>query len=120
MNTVHIQNEDGEWTAVGAMADNALVLNQPDTDDMQTLVFPPVTVEIVVDLEALQAAFRAAAEAYVRAYAPIAAAIIKTMRAAAQAARDADSYALAPPPPGRRRDRPAWQSPYGPPTRHRH
>lgn len=28
-------------------------------------------------------------------------------------------YALAPPPaPGRRRDRPAWQSPYGPPTRH--
>ncbi|MFH9215448.1 hypothetical protein [Streptomyces globisporus] len=122
MNTVHIQDGDGEWTAVGTMADDALVLNEPDAveaGDVKTLALAPVCVEAVIDLEVLQAAWRAAAEAYVRAMLPIAAALAETMRAAAQAARDADAYALAPPPPGRRRDRPAWQSPYGPPTRRR-
>ncbi|MDW4900635.1 hypothetical protein RB625_19690 [Streptomyces californicus] len=121
MNTVQIQDDDGEWITIGIMDDGALVLNDPDAvqvGDVKTLGLAPVCVEIVVDLEVLQAAWRAAAEAYVRAMLPIAAALGKTMRAAAQAARDTDAYALAPPPPGRRRDRPAWQSPYGPPTRH--
>ncbi|MEU5036584.1 hypothetical protein AB0G48_20895 [Streptomyces rubiginosohelvolus] len=118
MNTVQIQDEDGEWTPVGTMADDALVLNEPDAvevGDVKTLALAPVSVEVVVDLEVLQAAWRAAAEAYVRAMLPIAAALAQTMRAAAQAA---ETYAPAPP-PGRSRDRPAWQSPYGPPTRHR-
>ncbi|MGW5928051.1 hypothetical protein ACWF2L_17645 [Streptomyces anulatus] len=119
MNTVQIQDGDGGWITIGTMADDGLVLNEPDTDDTKTLALPPMSVEIVVDLEALQTAFRAAAEAYVRAYAPVAAAMVKAVRAAAQAVRDADAYALAPPPSGRRRDRPAWQSPYGPPTRRR-
>lgn len=50
--------------------------------------------------------------------------LITTFRraAAAAAAQDSGAFALAPPPPARRRpplarDRPAWQSPYGPPTR---
>ncbi|MZF56915.1 hypothetical protein GTX53_24305 [Streptomyces sp. SID5594] len=114
MNTVWIQDGDGEWTAIGTMADDSLLLNEPDPGDMKTLTLPPVTVEIVVDPEAFQAALRAAAEAYVRTYVPIAAAIVENLRAAAQAA---EAYNPAPP-PGRRRDRPAWQSPYGPPTRH--
>ncbi|MEV6074947.1 hypothetical protein AB0L80_07550 [Streptomyces sp. NPDC052069] len=88
MNTVQIQDGDGGWITIGTMADDGLVLNEPDTDDTKTLALPPISVEIVVDLEALQAALRSA-----------------TALAAAQL--------------DRRHDRPAWQSPYGPPTRHR-
>ncbi|MFJ9112990.1 hypothetical protein [Streptomyces sp. NPDC102283] len=119
---MQIQGDEGAWVEIGTLADDGIVLDKPGTvevGDMKTLALVPVSVEIVVDLEALMAAWRAAAEAYVRTFAPVAAAMVKTMHAAVQAARDADAYALAPPPPGRRRDRPAWQSPYGPPTRHR-
>lgn len=50
-------------------------------------------------------------------------AILPTFKAATNAlaqlaAVTRDQYALAPLPDRRRRDRPAWQSPYGPPVRH--
>ncbi|MFJ9234126.1 hypothetical protein ACIRJ3_03965 [Streptomyces anulatus] len=44
MSTVHIQDGDGEWTAVGTMADDALVLNDPDARDMR------IALDEVVDL----------------------------------------------------------------------
>ncbi|WP_053913672.1 hypothetical protein [Streptomyces sp. TP-A0875] len=63
----------------------------------------------------LHTALRQFAAAYVAAAAPALRAISELaarVRAAEQAR--ADEYALAPPPAD---DRPAWQSPYGPPTR---
>lgn len=85
--------------------------------------FPPYPVTMTAeDVESLQAAFRGVVEAYRRVILQIAPGLIKTFReafSAVESTRDPDEYALAPPHPGRRRDRPAWQSPYGPPTRHR-
>lgn len=60
MNTVQIQDGDGGWITIGTMADDELVLNEPDTDDTNALALPPVSVEIVIDLGALQAALRSA------------------------------------------------------------
>ncbi|MFE3491178.1 hypothetical protein [Streptomyces griseus] len=91
MNTVQIQDEDGERIDIGTMADDALVLDEPDAvevGDVKVLALLPVSVEILVDLEALQTALRAAT-------------------------------ALAETQLDRRRDRPEWQSPYGPPSRRR-
>lgn len=58
---------------------------------------------------------------YVEAVGPALQALGATMRRVAEQLRGArqDDYALAPPRP-KPRDRPSWQSPYGPPTRRNH
>ncbi|MGW7514801.1 hypothetical protein ACWGJ2_04335 [Streptomyces sp. NPDC054796] len=65
-----------------------------------------------VDTEALRA--------YVEAIAPALRATAQALSRAAEAARTAraDDFALAPPPAPD--DRPAWQSPYGPPRHRQH
>ncbi|MFE9340849.1 hypothetical protein [Streptomyces sp. NPDC007063] len=73
-----------------------------------------------VDPEAVRAAveqMRAAMRPYVVAIAPAVRALARAVEAAHSARPD--EYALAPP-PATPRDRPAWQSPYGPPRHRRH
>lgn len=120
---VYLAGADGEWVEAGILAEGGLVLGEPDADDAQ-MAFPPAAAHMVTDedVQALQAAIRAVAMAYRRAFLQIAPELITTFRgvlAAVESARDLDEYVLAPPRPGRRRDRPAWQSPYGPPARRR-
>lgn len=79
------------------------------------------------DTELVHAEARAATVALLQPLARLVRDTFEAIRPALQAAAAAlneaaaathEAYALAPTPPGRRRDRPAWQTPYGPPTRH--
>lgn len=79
-----------------------------------------------IDPEQLRAAVEqlgSALRAWVEAVTPAVRAMAQALARAAEAARNAcpDDYALAPPPVAPR-DRPAWQSPYGParPRRRQH
>lgn len=121
---VQIQGADGEWVEIGHVAKGGLVLGEPDVGDLQPLSpLAPHSVTVTVeDVEALRPGILAVAEAYRRAVLQMAPVLIKTFRqliAAAESAGHRDEYVLAPPRPGRHRDRPAWQSPYGPPARRR-
>ncbi|MFE5395782.1 hypothetical protein ACFQ9U_14585 [Streptomyces sp. NPDC056568] len=83
----------------------------------------PPPIPPTVDPEQVRAAVeevRTALKAWAEAVAPAIRAAAQAFAQLAEAARTAsrDDYALAPPRPVRR-DRPAWQSPYGPPPRRR-
>ncbi|MCY0959621.1 hypothetical protein [Streptomyces sp. H27-H5] len=77
-----------------------------------------------IDPEQLRAAVEQlgkALRAWAEAVAPVVRAAAQALAQAAEAARNArpDDYALAPPPVAPR-DRPAWQSPYGPARPRKH
>ncbi|MER5675796.1 hypothetical protein ABT081_02510 [Streptomyces sp. NPDC002238] len=119
---VYLAGADGEWVEIGHVAEGGLVLGTPNAEDEPAFPSEAAYTVTTEDVQALQAAILAVAEAYRRAYLQIVPELITTFRgvlAAVESARDLDEYALAPPRPGRRRDRPAWQSPYGPPARRR-
>nr|WSS66759.1 hypothetical protein OG284_36675 [Streptomyces sp. NBC_01177] len=118
---VEIKGADGEWVEIGHIAEGSLVLDEPVADEQELPPFLPSSVTFTPEDAAMfRAVLLTAAEAYRRAFVEVAPALIKVFRQLAAAAESTrDEYALAPPPPGRRRDRPAWQSPYGPPARRR-
>ncbi|WP_045563008.1 hypothetical protein [Streptomyces sp. FxanaA7] len=112
---LQIMDEAGEWQNVPGVTSFAIQIEYDDTEFQQSLQRLRENIARIQAERARQAQemARMFARAYVQAVKP-------AMEAAAAAfaeVQKAVQHANPPLPPGRRHDRPAWQSPYGPPRR---
>lgn len=115
ISTVDADPDEGGWQEVGSVRDIDFHIQPPEIDPDFQRAWQEFR-EYLARAEAERIRrVRAAIEALGRAVKPV-------MEAAAQAAANAAEVMqqINPPlPPGRRHDRPAWQSPYGPARRRR-
>lgn len=116
--TVQIMDEVGEWQEVGVTSVE-IHIEPPTIDPAFHRSWEEFREHLVrAEAERVRLA-RAAIEAFGRAYAEVVKPAVEAAARSLAEFAEAVQHVDPPLPPGRRRDRPAWQSPYGPPRRRR-